>query len=54
MIWIYIISGLLTAVLCHISFRIGLKTGVKEIVELLKQNCYDGSETKEIKDKEGK
>lgn len=51
MIWIYIISGLLTAVLCHISFRIGLKTGVKEIVELLKQNCYDSSE---IKDKEGK
>lgn len=47
MIWIYIISGLVTAVLCHISFRIGLKTGVETILELLKQNCYDSPETKE-------
>lgn len=52
MIWICIISGLVTAVLCYVSFRIGFKTGVKEIMKQLKQVYNNSPETKEIKDKE--
>ena len=51
MIGICIISGLVTAVLCFISFRIGFKTGVKEIKEQLNRVYND---TPEIKDKENK
>ena len=54
MIWICIISGLVTSVLCFVSFRIGFKTGVKEIMEQLNRVYNDTPETKEIKDKESK
>ena len=52
MIWIYIISGLVTAVLCWISFRIGYKTRVKQILKELETIYNDSPEENTINYKE--